>query len=63
MTVSKDALIIRIPWGALSSRLKAGPKRRGLRLTAADVLRLVSEGRKAHAAGRTRAVKSLSELH
>lgn|SRR3989338_1113269 len=47
MTVTKQALIVRIPWDALVQHIKPKPYDK-IRLTIEDVLRLVEEGRHAH---------------
>jgi hypothetical protein len=61
MTVTKQALIVRIPWDALVQHIKPKPYDK-IRFTIEDVLRLVEEGRHAHRLGKTKAVRSLSEL-
>ena len=61
MTVTKEALIVRIPWSAVARHIK--PKSHDkVRLTTEDVLRLVEEGRRAHRLGKTKVIRSLSEL-
>jgi len=59
VSVTSDALIIRIPWDAMSFRQALRAKRR---LTVQDVLELVEAGRLAHRLGKTRSVRSLKEL-
>ena len=61
VSVTSEALVIRIPWHAVEiGRVNAQPRKR--RLTARDVLELVEAGRLAHRLGRTRSVRSLKEL-
>lgn len=62
MTTTPEALIITIPWRELALGLRPGAKKRGVRLSAEDVLRFVDEGRRAHAKGRTRLVRSLADI-
>ena len=61
VSVTSDALIIRIPWGAVSLQHVHAPSSRR-RLTIQDVLELVEAGRLAHRLGKTRSVQSLKEL-
>lgn len=61
VSVTSDALIIRIPWGAVNIR-HAEASSRKRRLTINDVLELAEAGRLAHRLGKTRSVQSLKEL-
>ena len=61
MTVTKEALIVRIPWDAVARHIKPKPYDK-VRLTIEDVLRLVGEGRQAHRLGKTKVIRSLNEL-
>ncbi|MBI4678694.1 MAG: hypothetical protein HY748_14035 [Elusimicrobia bacterium] len=60
VTVTKDALVVRIPWAEVAHVLQAGGRR--ARVCAAEVLEFVREGRAAHRKGRARLVSSLSDL-
>jgi hypothetical protein len=60
MSVTKDALVIRIPWESLRSSLPAPTRQR--RLTAEGILKLVEAGRRAHRLGKTKLIGSLREL-
>ena len=60
MTVTKKALILRIPWEAVAQHLR--PKSYKTHLTAEDVLKFIEEGRQAHRLGKTRVIRSLREL-
>lgn len=60
MTVTKKALIVRIPWEIVAQHLR--PKSHKTHFTAEDVLKLVEEGRQAHRVGKTRVISSLKEL-
>ena len=61
VSMTPEALIIRIPWNAVEiGRARTALRRR--RLTAEDVLELVDAGRLAHRLGKTRAIRSLKEL-
>ena len=61
VSVTRDALIIRIPWDSFDLRESQGPATKR-RLTIRDVSELVEAGRLAHRLGKTRSVKSLKEL-
>lgn len=61
VSLTSDALVIRIPWNSLDIKEPKSPFRRR-RLTAKDVLELVEAGRLAHRLGKTRSVRSLKEL-
>lgn len=61
VSVTRDALVIRIPWNAVDIR-EPKPRYGKRRLTAKDVLELAEAGRLAHRLGKTRAVRSLKEL-
>lgn len=61
VSVTEDALIIRIPWNTVALRESAA-SRRHRRLTTRDVLTFVEAGRLAHRLGNTRTVNSLKEL-
>ena len=60
ITVTKKALVLRIPWETVAQHLR--PKPHKTSLTVEDVLRLVEEGRQAHRHGKARIIHSLSEL-
>ena len=60
MTVTKRALILRIPWDAVAQHLR--PKFRAAHLTAEEVLKFVEKGRQEHRLGKTRLIRSLREL-
>ena len=60
MTVTKRALIVRIPWEAVAQHLR--PKSRAIHLSAEDILKFVEKGRQEHKSGKTRLIHSLSEL-
>jgi len=60
MTVTKEALIVRIPWEAVADHMR--PRSHKSHLTADDVLRFVEEGRQAHRLGKTKVIRSLHEL-
>ena len=62
VAVTNDALIIRIPWGALDVGNLSAPRRAKRRLTAQDVVECVEAGRLAHRLGKTRTVRSLKAL-
>ena len=60
VNVTKDALVIRIPWQTLREGL---PRRSGRpRLTVEEVLRVVEGGRRIHRLGKTKLIGSLREL-
>ena len=61
VSLTADALVIRIPWQAVSFGQR-GRTSRKRRLTADDVLDLVTVGRWAHRSGKTRTIHSLKEL-
>ena len=61
VSVTLDALVIRIPWDAVATN-RSGVLRRKRRFTVEDVLQLVEAGRLSHRLGKTRAVKSLEDL-
>ena len=61
VSLTEDALVIRIPWHAVNLG-HMGRRSRKRRLTAEDVLDLVTVGRWAHRNGKTRSVRSLKEL-
>ena len=61
VSMTPEALIIRIPWNAVEIG-SAGTSQRKRRLTADDVLELVDAGRLAHRLGKTRAIRSLKAL-
>ncbi len=61
LSVTTDALVIRIPWNAVEIG-RAGMPKRKRRLTVDDVLELVEAGRLAHRLGKTRSVRSLKEV-
>ena len=61
VSVTNDALVIRIPWNTIEiGRVAARWSKR--RLSIQDVLELVEAGRLAHRLGKTRSVRSLEEL-
>lgn len=61
MTATPDALVIRIPWNELAARLRPRIKSRS-DSAVEEILSFVREGRKAHAKGKTRLIKSLADL-
>lgn len=61
ISVTQDALIIRIPWGSVDIPKSEGGRQKR-RLTIQDVSELVEAGRLAHRLGKTRSVRSLKEL-
>ena len=62
VAVTNDALIIRIPWGAMDVGNLLASHRAKRRLTVQDVVECVEAGRLAHRLGKTLAVRSLKEL-
>ncbi len=61
VSITSDALVIRIPWQSVDvERLATQSGRR--RLTVEDVIDMVEGGRLAHRLGKTRSVQSLKEL-
>ena len=61
VSVTRNALIIRIPWDSVDLQESEASNRKR-RLTIRDVSELVEAGRLAHRLGKTRSVRSLKEL-
>jgi len=62
MTVTDDALIVRIPWNDVAKSLRPKTRKTKIKLTVKEVLNFVKEGRAAYRAGRLRSVDSLDDL-
>ena len=60
VTLTRGALVIRIPWDNLRQTRARRATRPGL--TAEEVSRLVRSGRRAYRLGKTRLISSLREL-
>lgn len=60
VSLTPDALVIRIPWQVVQIGPEGSSRRR--RMTVEDVLELVEAGRLAHRLGNTRLISSLQEL-
>ncbi len=61
VSVTSEALIIRIPWNTVDVGA-AGSLRREQRLTIQDVLEMVAAGRLAHRLRKTRSIRSLKDV-
>jgi hypothetical protein len=60
ISVTRNALVIRIPWETFRESRSTRLLRR--RLDVKDILQLVGEGRRAHRLGHTRVISSLRAL-